>query len=848
MRGDSNAAAYVPRGPKLLGQRIRVPQGAMVADFKLAPKDGEPRAVTAAAQVLSSKTVGREVKRPGTAEWQRDAWALRDEIGEFRFIGDRQARACSQVRLFIGRKTTPDSEPDIVTEGRPAELSKALFSNQIAVEQALRRGAQHVIYNGESILLVTENGTSLDWSAHSVSELSGGKGKWKLNDGLNPRDIDADTEVVVRAWNPHPEKGALADAPSRAVLPAARELRGLTQFVGAQIDSRLAGAGLLILPQGIVSTHALATGDASVSFADELTDYFITPIKDRESAAAVVPFMATVPPDLVDKIQHITFDSQLDAQAPQLRDEAIRRIGLGMDSDPSVLLGQASSNHWCVDDQTEIYTQDRGWVRESALAVGDIVMTLNHDTGMSEWQPVLDIYRADVADEPMRYMETQRHNSLTTANHRWPVLVPTYENGRKAGFRTDWTTSDEMVSKHTVITGAPHAGLPTEPKWQDDVVEAVAWYWTEGNLNSGGYGGATIAQSHTVNPARADRIRGCLTRLFGPAGEGWSEYAQANETSHGGPITVFRLRKDAATVITEHAPGRDKIVPTEFVESLTLAQLELFIDISCQGDGWHYRHGKIDIWQKNPAALAAFERALILSGRAVSTHASGDGVAVSALKSNRQRPAKGRNGDRDRVIEQYTGVVWCPTTSNSTWFARRNGQSFFTGNSAWAVDENEVKYGVIPVVSTICHALTVGLLHPLLEAEGIADATEYVVWYDATPLQVRADKSKDAQSLFDKDAIGAVALRRETGFDDADKPTDQELEARKLWQLLQMRPDWADKILPRLGIYLDDVGGAPESAEEAQVDDESQTTMPLDSPTGEAPPPENSPPTMEPPA
>lgn len=514
MRGDSNAAAYVPRGPKLLGQRIRVPQGAMVADFKLAPKDGEPRAVTAAAQVLSSKTVGREVKRPGTAEWQRDAWALRDEIGEFRFIGDRQARACSQVRLFIGRKTTPDSEPDIVTEGRPAELSKALFSNQIAVEQALRRGAQHVIYNGESILLVTENGTSLDWSAHSVSELSGGKGKWKLNDGLNPRDIDADTEVVVRAWNPHPEKGALADAPSRAVLPAARELRGLTQFVGAQIDSRLAGAGLLILPQGMVSTHALATGDASVSFADELTDYFITPIKDRESAAAVVPFMATVPPDLVDKIQHITFDSQLDAQAPQLRDEAIRRIGLGMDSDPSVLLGQASSNHW----------------------------------------------------------------------------------------------------------------------------------------------------------------------------------------------------------------------------------------------------------------------------------------------------------------------------------------------SAWAVDENEVKYGVIPVVSTICHALTVGLLHPLLEAEGIADATEYVVWYDATPLQVRADKSKDAQSLFDKDAIGAVALRRETGFDDADKPTDQELEARKLWQLLQMRPDWADKILPRLGIYLDDVGGAPESAEEAQVDDESQTTTPLDSPTGEAPPPENSPPTMEPPA
>lgn len=852
MRTDSNAHTYLRREP--IGRRLRVPAGAQVKQIPIERgPNGETGTrgdyVVASAQVLAKKQIGRTpatTKRAPVEPWQTEAWELRDETGELRFIGDRQARSCSQVRLYVGKKETPTGDVMPIDDGIGAALGHALFANLGQTEQTLKRAAQHLIYNGESLQVIREDPDTgaLTWDAHSVSELTGTPGRWKLNNGVDPARDLGDDEILIRTWTAHPQWGGRADAPVRAILPIARELRAMSQYISAQMDSRLAGAGVLLIPDDLQSMHSQGgDDDDDYSLADELTDYMVTPIKDRDSAASIVPIMLTGNGDSLDKVRHISFATELDQQVPDLRDESIRRVGLGMDSDPSVLLGQGSSNHWCVDDQTEIYTQDRGWVRESDIAVGDIVMTLNHDTGMSEWQPVLDIYRADVVDEPMRYMETQRHNSLTTANHRWPVLVPTYENGRKAGYRTDWTTSDEMVSKHTVITGAPHAGLPTEPKWQDDVVEAVAWYWTEGNLNSNGHG-ATIAQSHTVNPARVDRIRGCLTRLFGPAGDGWSEYVQANDSSHGDPITVFRLRKDAATVITEHAPGRDKIVPTEFVESLTLAQLELFIDISCQGDGWHYRHGKIDIWQKNPAALDAFERALILSGRAVSTHASGDGVAVTALKSNQQRPAKGRNGDRERVIEEYTGVVWCPTTSNSTWFARRNGQSFFTGNSAWAVDENEIKFAVQPIVAVVCHALTVGLLRPLLVEQGVPDPDLYSIWYDATPLLVRPDRSKDAQALYDKDVIGAAVLRRENGFDDEDAPTDVEQDRKLLLALLQSRPDWADKLLPALGLVVPGIGGAPEEADEAAADTETAPGAELASPDSAvvAPEPDNGPP------
>lgn len=484
-RPDSNAHTYLTPSRSAL-RRIRVPLGARVAQFEIGGKS--PKVITAAAQVMSGKKIDRKMKRPGTQEWQRASWDLRDEIGEFRFIGDRQARACSQVRLFIAEKSSPDSDPTPVGEGRPAELSVALFGNTAAVEQNLKRAAQHLIYNGESILDVRDadgNGT-LEWSAHSVSELTGSPGKWKLTDGLTPRDVDEDTEVIVRAWTPHPEKTVMADAPARAVLPAARELRALTMYVSSQVDSRLAGSGLLLLPQGIESMHSQSDDPdaAEYTFADELTDYMLEPVGNRDSAAAVVPFMATVPPDLIDKIQHITFDSALDAQAPQLREEAIRRIGLGMDSDPSVLLGQASSNHW----------------------------------------------------------------------------------------------------------------------------------------------------------------------------------------------------------------------------------------------------------------------------------------------------------------------------------------------SAWAVDENEVLYGVSPLVSAICHALTVGVVQPLLEADGVLDPARYLVWFDTTPLQVRPDRSKDAQTLYDKGVISREVLRRENGFGDADAPTQDETDEQRLWDLLQMRPDWADKILPVLGLVIPGIGGAPEAADEAAAE------------------------------
>lgn len=434
-------------------------------------------------------------------------------------------------------------------------------------------------------------------------------------------------------------------------------------------------------------------------------------------------------------------------------------------------MGMADVNHWCVDNDTMILT-DHGWVPESELSVGDVVLTLNHETGMSEWQPVKFIYRADVVDYPMISMEQKNHSSVTTRNHRWPTLRIRQKGGVKFTDRQIRHTED-LDQNDYLVTAAPCADLPTEVKVSDALVELVAWLWTEGNVRGRI---CSIAQSHTANPERVILIRAALTELFGPAVRrtrglpypAWREVIQDNESSHGGPVTVFYLNQYAAEPLLAAAPG--KIVSPAFVRNLTRAQLELFIDRSCQGDGQHYRSGRLDIWQRDPAALAGYELALILSGRSVVT----TGDRVSPWPGSTTRPMKSPHGTKQTETVSYTGTLWCPVTDNSTWLASRRGTVYFTGNTAWLVEETGFKVYLAPDCELICHALTEGYLIPRLVAAG--EPTEgMVVWYDASEIILRPDRSSNAVLAYDRGEITGEGLRRETGMDESDAPTDDEL-------------------------------------------------------------------------
>src|SRR5690606_2963295 len=59
---------------------------------------------------------------------------------------------------------------------------------------------------------------------------------------------------------------------------------------------------------------------------------------------------------------------------------------------------------YCVDEETEILTTD-GWKTFREIAPGDLALTLNHSTGLAEWQPILDVYVFPAQPRTMIRME-----------------------------------------------------------------------------------------------------------------------------------------------------------------------------------------------------------------------------------------------------------------------------------------------------------------------------------------------------------------------------------------------------------------------------------------------------------
>ncbi len=116
------------------------------------------------------------------------------------------------------------------------------------------------------------------------------------------------------------------------------------------------------------------------------------------------------------------------------------------------------------------------------------------------------------------------------------------------------------------------------------------------------------------------------------------------------------------------------------------------------------------------------------------------------------------------------------------------GMSDLNHWNVWAVDETSLKVNVAPDAELICQAFTTGYLQPRLKASGVEDWANWVVWYDMSELTLRPDRSGDAVLLYDRMEINGTALRRETGFDEADKPNDQELKEQGLKVIIKTLP------------------------------------------------------------
>lgn len=120
--------------------------------------------------------------------------------------------------------------------------------------------------------------------------------------------------------------------------------------------------------------------------------------------------------------------------------------------------------------------------------------------------------------------------------------------------------------------------------------------------------------------------------------------------------------------------------------------------------------------------------------------------------------------------------------------------------SAWAINEEDVRVHVAPVIETLCDALTRFVLRAKLREIGV-DPDRYAVWYDATPLTQDPDKKDEAKDAYDRGALTADGLRRHLGFDAADGYLDDHDDPNSLEAWRRYAVDQARKnpyLLPML--------------------------------------------------
>lgn len=383
--------------------------------------------------------------------WQKAAWDYYDTVGELRFAAQWVSNALSRVNIIAAAPPSGQGdEPTRIAAGeegftaaqlRAVELVEMIAGGDTGQGQLMSNIGLHLTIAGASYVVAEPDpddpvGDEFhDWQVYSSEEIrqtSTGEIELRVSD-REWRPVHPNA-LVVRAWRRHPRWSWQPDAPTRGVLGVLREIQLLQEHIHASAQSRLAGAGILVIPSEAVfppgqgpqsEFDMLDPDDQNVTapednFVDTLVDSMTTPIVDRGSAAAVVPLVVRVPGEFADKIKHLSFATPFDDRVLSLMEAAIKRLSLGMDIPPEILTGASGLNHWTA------------WqVEEQAITlhIEPLAEVITHALTVGYLRPALEAEGFDPAEAIVWFDTT----ALTTRPDRTTQAVEAYDRMELSG-------------------------------------------------------------------------------------------------------------------------------------------------------------------------------------------------------------------------------------------------------------------------------------------------------------------------------------------------------------------------------------------------------------------------------
>jgi hypothetical protein len=317
----------------------------------------------------------------------RDAWKWYNEIGEVHYSISRSARVAGYSE-FMAVEFGPNGKIErTIDTGLPAEIAMSLYSPYGGTRGLVERFYTLMKVPGDMYLLEMEDGgyhlaspdeldvQSFAWWSRNRGDLKDVKlitvpGSYGVIEDGNRNSATPFSKLIKpdqfigRIWSPSKRYADVPESALHALDTECSALRDLTLSIKAQLRSRFALAGLLVLPPGMsmaasVKGKGRVAGQVPEATVDLIVAAMTRNVRNLEEAQALLPIiLRAAHPDDGEKIKHIVLDRKVFETDLALRRELIGRILQALDSNQDAVKGGEDQSHWgswqAADDERRV--------------------------------------------------------------------------------------------------------------------------------------------------------------------------------------------------------------------------------------------------------------------------------------------------------------------------------------------------------------------------------------------------------------------------------------------------------------------------------------------------------------
>lgn len=341
---------------------------------------------TAVSYRIGDAVSGRMVRPREGGGWQKEAWEFYDSCGELHYVAAQCGRGVASARLYIARYDEQGVPREVETGDAAAMTRDLLGGDAYRAELMHALGVQGIIA-GESLITVHDDDGWQVWSDQDFEvDTSGARSgsPYKVNQGSTRMERLPDKTLTIHMWDRHPGRAWGVDSSTRAALPYLRELARLDQYVQSTLLSRIALAGILVVPEE-ADLAPPANLPEMPQDADPLMHTLAyvgeQNISNPGQAGGVLPVIIRLPDGK--QLEHMTLDMPLTSEINEFRELNLKRVAYSMDMSPETMTGFAgvkySNAEMIRDESVRSHIASRVAAIAAALTRGYVRPALGDD-------------------------------------------------------------------------------------------------------------------------------------------------------------------------------------------------------------------------------------------------------------------------------------------------------------------------------------------------------------------------------------------------------------------------------------------------------------------------------------